>query len=262
MIVSFLDNVGKGTLIFCDRTGRFILFLGRVVKTLFTTRLKFTQVVVQMKMVGVDSSLIVFLTGSFTGLAFALQSYIGFSRVGTEEFIGLVVTLGMTRELGPVLTGLMVTARCGSAMAAELGTMRITEQIDAIQTLCIDPYQYLVVPRILASTVIMPFLTVFSMMCGIVGGYLLCVYSLGVNAESYTRVIVERVELSDVTGGLIKSAFFGLFFSWVGTYQGFYTSGGAQGVGKATTTSVVMGSIIILIGNYFLSSWLFQSGIA
>ncbi|HBL98160.1 TPA: ABC transporter permease [Candidatus Dependentiae bacterium] len=262
MIISFLDNVGKGTLIFCDRAGRFIIFLGRIVKTLFTTRLKYRQLLLQMEAVGVDSLLIVFLTGSSTGLAFALQSYIGFSKVGTEEFIGLVVTLGMTRELGPVLTGLMVTGRCGSSMAAELGTMRITEQIDALQTLCIDPFQYLVVPRVLASTIIMPFLTIISMICGIIGGYLLCVYSLGLNAETYMRVIIERVELSDVTGGLIKAAFFGLFLSWVGTYQGYYTSGGAQGVGRATTSSVVMGSIIILIGNYFLTSWLFQSGIA
>lgn len=262
MVASFLDALGRGTLIFCDKIGSFIVFFANAVIVLFTTRLKVRQVFQQMEAIGVESLLIVFLTGSFTGLAFALQSYIGFSRVGTEEFIGLVVTLGMTRELGPVLTGLMVTGRCGSAIAAELGTMRITEQIDALKTLCIDPYQYLIVPRILASTIIMPFLTLFSMFCGIVGGYLLCIYSLGLNPETYINVIVERVELSDVTGGLIKAAFFGLFFSWVGCYRGFNTSGGAQGVGRATTQSVVLGSIIILISNYFLSSFLFQSGIS
>lgn len=262
MIVSFLDAIGSGTLIFCDKIGSFIVFLVRIIVTLFTTRLKYRQVLQQMEMIGVGSLGIVLLTGAATGLAFALQSYIGFHRVGTEEFVGLVVTLGMTRELGPVLTGLMVTGRCGSAMAAELGTMRITEQIDALKTIGIDPCQYLIVPRVVASTIIMPFLTLFSMICGIVGGYLLCVYSLGLSPESYVKIIVERVELKDVTGGLIKSAFFGFFFSWVGTYRGFFTSGGAQGVGRATTQSVVLGSIIIVIANYFLTSWLFQSGLA
>lgn len=262
MIVPFLDAVGRGTLIFCDKIGTFVVFFINIFVALFTTRLKYKQVLLQMEMVGVGSLVIVLLTGLSTGLAFALQSYIGFHRVGTEDFVGLVVTLGMTRELGPVLTGLMVAGRCGSAMAAELGTMRITEQIDALKTIGINPFQYLIVPRVVASTIIMPFLTLFSMICGIVGGYLLSIYSLGLNPETYISTIVERVEISDVTGGLIKSAFFGLFFSWVGTYRGFYTSGGAQGVGRATTQSVVLGSIIILISNYFLTSWLFQSGLS
>ena len=262
MISAFIDALGRGTLIFCDRLGGFVLFFINAVITLFTTRLKLRQLFLQMYDIGIGSLSIVFLTGSFTGLAFAYQSYIGFSRVGTEEFIGLVVTLGMARELGPVLTALVVTGRCGSAMAAELGSMRITEQIDAIKTLGIDPYQYLIVPRILASTIIFPFLTIFAMICGIVGGYLLCVYSLHLSPETYTKIIQERVELSDVVNGLIKAAFFGLFFSWVGTFQGFMTSGGSQGVGRATTKSVVLGSIIILISNYFLTSLLFQMGIA
>lgn len=262
MIVSFLDAIGRGTLIFCDKIGGFVVFFVNIIVTLFSTRLKYRQVLQQMEMVGVGSLGIVLLTGSFTGLAFALQSYIGFHRVGTEEFVGLVVTLGMTRELGPVLTGLMVTGRCCSAIAAEIGTMRITEQIDALKTLGIDPYQYLIVPRVVASTIVMPFLTLFSMICGIVGGYLLCIYGLGLNPESYINIIVERVELADVTGGLIKAAFFGFIFSGVGTYRGFNTSGGAQGVGRATTQSVVLGSILILIANYFLTSWLFQSGLS
>jgi phospholipid/cholesterol/gamma-HCH transport system permease protein len=262
MIVRVLDSAGRTALNMCNGVGDFVLFFVRAVSVLLTTRLKVRQVLYQMESIGVGSSLIVFLTGSFTGLAFALQSYIGFSRVGTEEFIGLVVTLGMTRELGPVLTGLMVTGRCGSAMAAEIGSMRITEQVDALSTLCIDPYQYLIVPRIVASTLIMPFLTVLSMLCGIVGGYLLCVYVLFLNPEQYIDIIRERVELSDITGGLIKAAFFGLFLAWVGTYEGFTTTGGAQGLGRSTTRSVVIGSIIILISNYFLTSWLFQTGVA
>ena len=258
----FLDILGRGTLILSDRIGSFTMFMGKIIRTLVTTRPKIRQILLQMENIGIGSLSITILTGAFTGLAFALQSYIGFSRVGTEEFIGLVVTLGMTRELGPVLTGLMVTGRCASAMAAEIGTMRITEQIDALQTLCIDPYQYLIVPRILASTIMMPCLTIVSMICGIIGGYLLCIYSLGLSPESYINIIQERVALSDITGGLFKAAAFGFIFSWVGTYKGFMTSGGSQGVGRATTESVVLASIILLVANYFLSSFLFQTGLA
>jgi len=262
MVIQFIDYLGMQTLKICDSVGKFIVFLLTIVRTLFTTRLKYKQLIAQMHYVGVGSMSIIFLTGSFTGLALALQSYIGFSRVGAEEFIGLVVTLGMTRELGPVLTGLMVTGRCGSSMAAEIGTMKISEQIDALTTLGIDPFQYLVVPRVVAATVIMPFVAVFSMMCGIIGGYVYCIYALGLNAETYIQIIQERVDLSDITGGLVKSAFFGFILAWVGTYQGYTTRGGARGVGIATTRSVVIGSIMILIANYFLSAFLFQTGMA
>lgn len=262
MVIQFLDYLGFYALLMCNRVGDFILFLMMAILTLFTTRLKVQQVIAQMQYIGVGSWSIIFLTGSFTGLALALQSYIGFSRVGAEEFIGLIVTLGMTRELGPVLTGLMVTGRCGSSMTAEIGTMQISEQIDALKTLRIDPFQYLIVPRILASVLIMPFVTVFSMMCGIIGGYAYCIYALGLNSETYMQVIQERVELSDITGGLVKAAFFGLILAWVGTYQGYHTRGGARGVGRSTTRSVVVGSIIILIANYFLSAFLFQTGVA
>lgn len=262
MVVQILDYVGIKTLKLCENVGNFIIFFVHILETTFTMRLKYRQLITQMQYIGVGSMSIIFLTGSFTGLALALQSYIGFSRVGAEEFIGLVVTLGMTRELGPVLTGLMVTGRCGSSMAAEIGTMQISEQIDALKTLGIDPFQYLIVPRVVAATLIMPFVSVFSMICGIVGGYLYCVYVLGLNAETYIQIIQERVDLSDITGGLIKSAFFGFILAWVGTYQGYTTRGGARGVGIATTRSVVMGSIIILIANYFLSAFLFQTGMA
>lgn len=236
-----------------------MLFLGTACKTLFTTRLKLRQFLVQMEYIGVGSCVIIFLTGSFTGLALALQSYIGFSRVGAEEFIGLVVTFGMTRELGPVLSGIMVTGRCGSSMTAEIGTMKISEQIDALTTLRIDPFQYLIVPRMLASTLILPFISIFAMTSGIIAGFLYCVYVVGVNAEAYMQAICEHAEFSDITVGLIKSACFGLIFSWVATYQGYHTRGGARGVGRATTRSVVIGSILILIANYFLSAFLFQT---
>lgn len=262
MVIKLIDVIGTWVLSACDVFGDFTLFFIRTLKTLITTKPKLHQIFIHMDQIGVGSFTIIFLTGSFTGLALALQSYIGFHRVGAEEFIGLVVALGMARELGPVLTGLMVTGRCGSAMTAEIGSMQITEQVDALKTLNINPFQYLIVPRFIAATIIMPFLTTFSMICGIVGGYVFCVYVLGLNAETYISIIREKTELSDITGGLIKSAFFGFIIAWVGTYYGYITTGGARGVGKSTTKSVVVGSILILIANYVLSSFLFQSDIS
>ena len=262
MILKVVDLIGAKALSICNTTGDFMIFFWRVLKTMFTTKLKMKQLFGHMEMIGVGSFFIVLLTGASTGLALSLQSYIGFSRVGAEDFIGLVVALGLTRELGPVLSGLITTGRCGSAIAAEIGSMQITEQIDALKTLRINTFQYLVVPRIIASTIMMPFLAIFAMICGIIAGYFFCIYALGLNSETYVSMIQERMELKDITGGLIKSAFFGLIFSWVGTYYGYKTRGGAQGVGRATTRSVVVGSIIILVSNYFLSSFLFQTGIS
>jgi len=252
----FVDYIGRVTLGICEQLGAFTLFFARACLTLVTSKLKISKLFAQMERIGVESLTIVILTGSFSGMVFALQSYIGFERVGGEQFIGAVVALGMIRELGPVLTGLMVTGRAGSAIAAELGTMRITEQIDALRTLRIDTFQYLVVPRMLAATIIMPFLTLFAMICGIVGGYIICVYVLELSPEDYISNIKAYVELKDIRGGLTKAAAFGLIFSWVGTYKGFFTSGGARGVGIATTQSVVTSSILILISNYFLTKLL------
>lgn len=258
MFIKLVNFIGSSTLAISEGLGSFTLFFGKALKTIFTTKPKFSKLFTQMERIGVDSLAIVILTGSFTGMVFALQSYIGFQRVGGEQFIGSVVALGMIRELGPVMTGLMVTGRAGSAIAAELGTMRITEQIDALRTLCIDSFQYLVVPRILGATIILPFLTLFSMLCGIIGGYVVCVYVLSLSPEDYINGIKSYVELSDIRGGLIKSAIFGLILSWVGTYKGFYTWGGARGVGIATTQSVVTGSILILVSDYFLTKLLEQ----
>lgn len=209
-----------------------------------------------MECIGVDSLAIVILTGTFSGMVFAIQSYIGFQRVGGEQFIGAVVALGMIRELGPVLTGLMVAGRAGSAIAAEIGTMVITEQVEALQTLRVDPFQYLIVPRIIAGTIILPFLAVFCMIFGIAGGYAVCVYVLELNAEEYINNMIATVELSDIFDGLIKSAAFGFILSWIGSYKGFFTYGGARGVGLSTTSSVVTSSILILIANYFLTKML------
>ncbi|MGE0009641.1 MAG: MlaE family ABC transporter permease [Candidatus Babeliales bacterium] len=257
MILQVIDYVGALTLGYCNTLGTFVLFLYTALYTLLTTKLKLKKVFAQMEHVGVNSLAIVMLTGLFTGAVLAFQSYIGFKRFGAEGFIGPVVALSLTRELGPVLTGLMVTGRAGSAMTAEIGTMRITEQIDALETLRLNVFQYLITPRLIASTIILPFLALFTMLLGIIGGYIISTQVLGLNGVQFIKGIQRYVELSDVTNGLIKSAAFGLILSWVGSYKGYYAHGGARGVGISTTQSVVISSIMILIANYFLTAILF-----
>ncbi len=258
MMQSMFFSIGSYVISALDTVGSFFLFMWGVIKVAFTSKLRVHQLFEQMLTIGVESLNIILLTGFSTGAVLAWQSYIGFKRFGAEDFIGPVVALSLIRELGPVLTGLMVTGRAGSAMTAELGTMSITEQLEALQTLCIDTNQYLMVPRILGATIIIPFLAIFSMICGIIGGYLICVNVLFINGEQYISGIKTFVELSDITGGLLKAAAFGFIFSAVGCYKGFYTSGGAKGVGLATTQSVVISSISILIADYFLTTLLFK----
>jgi len=256
MILSYINSLGAFTLHLCNVIGRFTLFFLQALKTSVSSKLKVSKTFAQMNRIGVESLNIVVLTGLFTGMVLALQTYIGFQRVGGEQLIGAIVALGIIRELGPVLTGLMVTGRAGSAITAEIGTMIITEQVDALRTLRINIFQYLVVPRIIASTFILPFLTVFSMIFGIIGGYIVCVHVLELSPEDYETSIRNYVEMNDIRGGLIKAAFFGLILSTIGTYKGMHTHGGARGVGIATTQSVVAGSILILIANYFLTKML------
>ena len=256
MVIQLINFLGASTIALCNRLGAFTLFFVYAGKTLLTSRLKISKTFVQMNRIGVESMSIVVLTGLFTGMVLALQTYIGFQRVGGEQFIGAIVALGLIRELGPVLTALMVTGRAGSAITAEIGTMIITEQVDALTTLRINAFQYLVVPRIIASTIILPFLTLFSMFFGIIGGYIVCVHVLELSPEDYESSIHNYIKLTDIHGGLKKAAVFGLILSWVGTYKGMHTHGGARGVGIATTQSVVVSSILILISNYFLTKML------
>lgn len=258
MILQLATYIGAQCLETCQTLGDISLFFLHAVVTLFTTRPKIEKIFFQMNRIGVESFNIAVLTGTFTGMVFALQSYIGFQRVGGEQFIGAVVALGMIRELGPVLTGLMVTGRAGSAIAAEIGTMGITEQIDALKTLRINIFQYLMIPRIIAGTIILPFLTLFAMIFGIIGGYVVCVYILALSPEDYQNSIRNYVEMTDINGGLIKASVFGFILTIIGCYKGYHTRGGAQGVGTATTKSVVTSSTLILIANYFLTKLLEQ----
>lgn len=211
----------------------------------------------QAEVVGVNSLPVIALTAVFMGMVLAYQSYQGFRRFGAESLMGTVVALSVTRELGPVFAGLMVSGRVGGAMAAELGTMRVTEQIDALVTLGTNPIKYLVTPRIFASVLVMPILVAFADLIGIFGGYFVSVYILNVDAGTYIRRTYEHLEMSDIYGGLGKSMVFGLLIALMGCYQGFYTEGGAEGVGKATTRAVVLGSIAVLVSDYFLTVWLF-----
>jgi len=213
----------------------------------------------QVEVVGVNSTFVVLLTGLFTGMVLALQSYNGFARFGAESLVGTVVALSVLRELGPVLSGLMVTARAGSLMAAELGTMRVTEQIDALYTMAVNPIHYLIVPRVVAAVLVVPMLVVLSDFIGIVGGYLVGVKLLGINSTLYINKTVQFVQVDDMINGLIKSAVFGLVLAVVSCHFGFRARGGAAGVGRATTQAVVYSSVLILVFDYILTSLLFRS---
>ncbi len=252
-----LDLIGSITINSLNWIGRFTLFIWQILRTMFSSKLKLDKLLEQMEKIGVNSLAISLITGTFAGAVLALQSYKGFHELGSENYLGPIVALTMTRELGPVLTGLMVAGRAGSAIAAELGTMRITEQIDALQTLQINTFQFLIVPRILAGFLTLPFLALFAIFFGIGGGYTVCVYKLGLNSEVFKSGIKELLLLSDVLGGLLKAGIFGLILTTIGAFMGYFTTGGAKGVGIATTQAVVFSSILIIIANYFLAAFLF-----
>jgi len=236
--------------------GMGLMFFSSVILA-FRRPLKFNYIFKQMEFIGVKSLGVVVITGTFTGMVLALQSYYGFRKFGAEGLVGTTVALSMTRELGPVLTSLMVTGRAGSAMAAELGTMRVTEQIDALIVMALNPIKYLVTPRVIASFLMLPVLTIISDFVGIVGGWLVGVKLLGINEGAFINKMVKYVDLEDIYNGLVKAACFGLILSTVACYKGFYTSGGAEGVGRSTTESVVISSVSILVADYVLTSLMF-----
>lgn len=207
-----------------------------------------------MNYVGVNSLSVVVLTGLAVGAVLAWQTYIGIRRYGTTQYIGPIVFLAMVREFGPVLSAIMVAGRAGSAMTAEIGTMQISEQIDALKTLDIDVYRYLITPRIIGTTIIMPFLSLFCSACGILGGHVISIFVLKINREVYMEAIRANVMISDVFNGLIKALVFGFLLALIGTFKGYKTRGGAKDVGTSTTESVVNASLTILITDYILTS--------
>ena len=251
------DRLGRAVMENVEEMGKILLLFISVLAWMFRPPLKLRNIFKQMEFVGVKSIFVVVLTGTFTGMVMALQGYHGFRMFSAESLVGGTVALGMTRELGPVLTSLMVTARAGSAMAAELGTMRVTEQIDALYVMAANPVKHLIVPRVIAGVLMVPVLTVVSDFVGILGGYFVGVHILGINPGVFIKNITRLVELNDIYNGLVKAACFGLILSLIGCYKGFNTRGGAEGVGRATTEAVVLASITILISDYFLTAIMF-----
>jgi phospholipid/cholesterol/gamma-HCH transport system permease protein len=216
------------------------------------------MIVRQMIDIGYYSLPVVGLTAIFTGMVLALQSYTGFSRFEAESAVATIVVLSMTRELGPVLAGLMVAGRVGASMAAEIGTMRVTEQIDALTTLSTDPFKYLVWPRLIAGLLMLPLLVIVADIIGVFGGYIVGIYKLNFSAYDYINKTFEFLETQDVVSGLVKAAVFGFLVALMGCYQGYHSQGGAQGVGAATTKAVVSASILILTANYVVTELFFS----
>jgi phospholipid/cholesterol/gamma-HCH transport system permease protein len=257
-MLKVIEIIGRAVIRFAENLGRILVLLFLTVRQLIFPPFEVRNMFKQMLEIGVRSLPVVVITAIFTGMVFALQTFTGFKRFGAEALVGTVVALSMTRELGPVLTALIVSGRAGAAMAAELGTMRVTEQIDALETLATNPVKYLIVPRFIAGLLMLPALSAVADIIGITGGYFVTVGLFKTSSIVYWKRTWDFLEMSDIYNGLIKSAFFGASIALISCYKGFYTRGGAEGVGKATTGAVVLSSMTILISDYFLSAWLFQ----
>ena len=255
--MAILAPIGRVFLAFLVGTGRLGIFaldgLSHCVRPPFHLRL----IGRQMLEIGYFSLPVVGLTAIFTGMVLALQSYTGFARFSAESAIPNVVVVSITRELGPVLAGLMVAGRVGAAMAAEIGTMRVTEQIDALDTLSTNPFKYLVAPRLIAGLTMLPLLVLIADIIGVFGGYVVSSYKLGFNPATYLKNTIDFVEPQDVISGLVKAGVFGFLVTLMGCYHGYNSRGGAQGVGAATTNAVVSASILILCFNYFITELFF-----
>jgi phospholipid/cholesterol/gamma-HCH transport system permease protein len=252
-MTSVLENIGFIFLRLFEQTGLWFRMLWRTVVWAVLPPYEIDSWFKQMVRVGVESVPVVFLTTMFTGMVFALETYNGFHRVHAESYVGSAVALAMLRELSPVLVGLMVTGRVGSSMAAEIGTMRVTEQIDALKALATDPVQYLFVPRVIAGIVMLPFLVILGDALGIGGGYLVAVKLLGVNPVIYSQNTFQFLHMKDLWTGVVKAGTFGLILTLTGCVRGYYTSGGAEGVGRSTTNAVVGASLTILLTDFFLT---------
>src|SRR6516164_5478518 len=249
--------IGRAFLTLLAQTGRLSLFTFNAVSSCLRPPIYFQLIFQQVMRIGYFSLPVVGLTAFFTGGVLALQIYIGGNRYGAEAIVPQIVVLGITRELGPVIAGLMVAGRVGAAIAAEIGTMRVTDQIDALTTLSTNPFRYLVLPRLIAGFVTLPLLVFVADIIGVFGGYLVGVYKFGFNASAYLARTHQYLETSDVVSGLVKAAVFGFLVALMGCYHGYYSKGGAQGVGQATTAAVVSASILILFFDYAITQALF-----
>ena len=255
--ILFLAKIGRLTNAILQKAGNVTIFTVKSFTAMIVPPFYPKATLTQLLRIGYFSLPVVGLTAIFSGAVLALQTYSGFSRFNAESTIATVVAISITRELGPVLAGLIVAGRVGAAMAAELGTMRVTEQIDALRTLSTNPFKYLIAPRVLAAMISLPFLVAIADIIGIMGGYLVSVHSLGFSAGPYISNTFKFLEVMDVISGLVKALFFGFVIAIMGCYFGYRSSGGAQGVGIATTNAVVASSISILLLNYIITGWFF-----
>jgi phospholipid/cholesterol/gamma-HCH transport system permease protein len=249
-----LAQLGAAVLSLLASLGRIGLFLGQSVGLIFIPPLKIHRVLRQVQFIGARSLLVIALTGLFTGMVLGLQGYYTLTRFGSEAYLGPAVALGLITELGPVLSALMVTGRAGSAIAAEIGIMRITEQIDALEVMALNPVRYLVVPNIVAGIIALPLLGALFAVIGIYGGYLVGVQLLGVSSGTYFGNMTDFVALIDIRNGLYKSLVFGVAITFLCCFKGYHTGYGAEGVSHATTEAVVWSSVAILVLDYFLNS--------
>src|SRR6266404_4512457 len=256
-MTNFLQPIGATVLAMFEVTGRIVIFASESIAGIARRPFYLRMIGRQLVDVGYYSLPVVGLTAIFTGMVLVLQSYTGFTRFSAESAIPNVVVISLTRELGPVLAGLMVAGRVGAAMAAEIGTMRVTEQIDALTTLSTDPFKYLVAPRLIAGIVTLPILVLMADIIGVLGGYLVGVYKLDFNDNAYLRNTIDFLQFQDVYSGLVKAAVFGFLITLMGCYHGYTSKGGAQGVGMATTNAVVSASMLILTFNYFITEAFF-----
>ncbi len=256
--LSFLTSIGAVVLRASLHAGRFTLFTALSFRHLFSPPFFWRSFIDQVMKIGYYSLPVIALTLFFTGAVFALQIYYGNDGFNSELIIARVVVIGITRELGPVLTGLMVAGRIAAAIAAEIGSMRVTQQIDALITLSTNPYKYLVVPRLLAATIALPILLLVADTIGILGGFIVSTQALGFNEGIFIKESWDFITLEVIRSGMIKTAVFGAIIALIGSFQGFYSQGGAQGVGRAATNAVVFSSILILSMNYVLTSVFFS----
>lgn len=252
------QSIGGMIISIFSMVGVLSVFVIDTIRHTFTPPWYFSKVIAQFISIGFYSLAVIGMTALFSGMVIALQSYTGFSRFNAEGAVANVVVLTITRELAPVLAGLMLAARVGASIAAEIGTMRVTEQIDALRTLNVNPMKYLVVPRVLAGFLMLPILVFIADIIGVLGGWLVGVYVLDFSSAGYLRQTLDFVTWNDVSSGLIKAAVFGLIVTLMGCYNGYNSGRGAQGVGRATTNAVVSSAILILIFNYILTQVLFS----
>ncbi len=249
-----VETLGRHILDFFEDVGRSWNFFGRVLWASLTPPFRFYQILLQFLNIGAQSSLVIALIGLFTGAVLAVQGAYTLSKFGANAYVGSMVALSLIRELGPVLTALMVIGRAGSAITAELGIMKITDQVDALRSMAVDPIRYLMAPRFLAGVISIPLLTALFTAVGIFGGYGVSVWLLNLSSGTFLSQMDAAVEALDITSGFIKSVVFGIIFGWVACYKGYTAGFGASGVNKATTSCVVTASVAVLVVDYFLTS--------